>query len=262
MVHGVCSSIGKFFKLPYRRTTKRSAKDLRYTKDMEDKMNRGLQKKIMDSTPITQIPEELYEQAEKIEELFLYNRCAIKEIQTKLEILNDELAMRTKRNPIETVSSRVKNPRSIVEKMERKGYPLTVESVWENLNDVAGVRVVCSFIEDIYDVAEMFMKQDDIEVLEVKDYIKNPKPNGYRSLHLIVQVPIFLSDKTLPMRVEVQIRTIAMDFWAALEHQLKYKRGIENAEQISVELKECAETISATDNRMQEIYHKIKLGNK
>lgn len=221
-------------------------------------MDSGLQRKLMEITPITNIPEELYEQAGKMEELFLYNRCAIKEIQTKLEILNDELAMKTKRNPIESISSRVKNPRSIMEKMQRKGFPLTVESVWENLNDVAGVRVVCSFIEDIYDVAAMFMKQDDIEVLEIKDYIKNPKPNGYRSLHLIVQVPIFLSDKTLPMKVEVQIRTIAMDFWASLEHQVKYKKGIPDAEAISAELKDCAETISATDTKMQDIYHKIQ----
>lgn len=221
-------------------------------------MDRGLQRKLMEETPIASIPEELIEQAGKMEELFLYNRCAIKEIQTKLEILNDELAMKTKRNPIESISSRVKNPGSIIEKMHRKGFPLTVESVWENLNDVAGVRVICSFIEDIYDVAAMFMKQDDIEVIEIKDYIKNPKPNGYRSLHLIVQVPIFLSDKALPMRVEVQIRTIAMDFWASLEHQVKYKKGIPDAESISAELRECAETISATDTKMQDIYHKIQ----
>ncbi|MBQ6815171.1 MAG: GTP pyrophosphokinase family protein [Lachnospiraceae bacterium] len=221
-------------------------------------MDRGLQRRILENTPIAPIPEELFEQAEKMEELFLYNRCAIKEIQTKLEILNDELAMKTKRNPIESVSSRVKAPASIIEKMQRKGYPLTVESVWENLNDVAGVRVICSFVEDIYDVASMFMKQDDIEVIEVKDYIKNPKPNGYRSLHLIVGVPIFLSEKTVQMRVEVQIRTIAMDFWASLEHQVKYKKGVPDAERISDELKECAETITATDLKMQEIYHEIQ----
>ena len=221
-------------------------------------MNKGLKRKHMESTPIAQIPEELFEQAEKMQELFLYNRCAIKEIQTKLEILNDELAMKTQRNPIETVSSRVKSPRSILEKLDRKGYPLTVESVWENLNDVAGVRVICSFIEDIYDVAEMFMRQDDIQVLEVKDYIKEPKENGYRSLHLIVEVPVFLSDKKLPMRVEVQIRTIAMDFWASLEHQVKYKRGVPDAASISAELKECADTICETDEKMQSIYHKIQ----
>ena len=221
-------------------------------------MDRGLQRKIMEETPITKIPAELYEQAEKMQELFLYNRCAIKEIQTKLEILNDELAFKTQRNPIESISSRVKNPKSIMEKMARKGWPLTVEAVWENLNDVAGVRVICSFLEDIYDVAAMFMKQDDIEVLEIKDYIKNPKPNGYRSLHLIVQVPIFLSDKTLPMKVEVQIRTIAMDFWASLEHQVKYKKGLDDAETISEELRQCAETINETDQKMQDIYHKIQ----
>lgn len=221
-------------------------------------MDRGLQRKIMEETPITKIPSELYEQAEKMQELFLYNRCAIKEIQTKLEILNDELAFKTQRNPIESISSRVKNPKSIIEKMARKGLPLTVEAVWENLSDVAGVRVICSFLEDIYDVAAMFMKQDDIEVLEIKDYIKNPKPNGYRSLHLIVQVPIFLSDKALPMKVEVQIRTIAMDFWASLEHQVKYKKGIDGAEAISEELRQCAETINLTDKKMQDIYHKIK----
>lgn len=221
-------------------------------------MDRGLQRKIMEETPITNIPSELYEQAEKMQELFLYNRCAIKEIQTKLEILNDELAFKTQRNPIESISSRVKNPKSIIEKMARKGLPLTVEAVWENLSDVAGVRVICSFLEDIYDVAAMFMKQDDIEVLEIKDYIKNPKPNGYRSLHLIVQVPIFLSDKALPMKVEVQIRTIAMDFWASLEHQVKYKKGIDGAEAISEELRQCAETINLTDKKMQDIYHKIK----
>lgn len=221
-------------------------------------MDRGLQRKIMEETPITNIPAEMYEQAEKMQELFLYNRCAIKEIQTKLEILNDELAFKTQRNPIESISSRVKNPKSIIEKMTRKGLPMTVEAVWENLSDVAGVRVICSFLEDIYDVAAMFMKQDDIEVLEIKDYIKEPKPNGYRSLHLIVQVPIFLSDKALPMKVEVQIRTIAMDFWASLEHQVKYKKGIDGAEAISEELRQCAETINLTDKKMQDIYHKIK----
>ena len=220
-------------------------------------MDRGLQRKLMEDTPIMQLPEELYEQAEKMQELFLYNRCAIKEIQTKLEILNEELAFKTQRNPIESISSRVKSPKSIIEKLQRKKLPLTIDSIWDNLNDVAGVRVVCSFLEDIYDVADMFMRQDDIEVLEVKDYIKNPKPNGYRSLHLIVVVPIFLSEKTLPMRVEVQIRTIAMDFWASLEHQVKYKKGVPNAERISAELKECAESISENDRKMQEIYHEI-----
>ena len=220
-------------------------------------MDRVLQTKEIDEKPLIQLPEEFAIKAEKMQELFLYHRCAIKEIQTKLEILNEELAFKTQRNPIESISSRVKSPKSIIEKLQRKKLPLTIDSIWDNLNDVAGVRVVCSFLEDIYDVADMFMRQDDIEVLEVKDYIKNPKPNGYRSLHLIVVVPIFLSEKTLPMRVEVQIRTIAMDFWASLEHQVKYKKGVPNAERISAELKDCAESISENDRKMQEIYHEI-----
>ncbi len=221
-------------------------------------MNRGIQRRIIENTPVAKVPTELFDQAEKMQELMLYNRCAIKEIQTKLEILNDELAFKSNRNPIETICSRLKSPKSILEKLDRKGYPLTVDSVWQNLSDVAGVRVVCSFIEDIYDVADMLVKQDDIKLIEMKDYIKNPKENGYRSLHLIVEVPVFLSDKVLPMRVEVQIRTIAMDFWASLEHQVKYKKGVPNAENISLELKSCAETINKTDVQMQDIYHKIQ----
>lgn len=203
------------------------------------------------------VPELFFDEAQRFAEAMLYNESAIKEIQTKLEILNDELSMKTKRNPIESISSRLKQPQSIIGKLRRNGLPITVDAMEENLNDVAGVRVICSFIEDIYSVADMFTKQDDINVLIRKDYIKNPKDNGYRSLHLIVEVPIFLSDKTLNRRVEVQIRTIAMDFWASLEHQVKYKKGIPDAEKIVDELAECANVIAATDKKMQDIYHKI-----
>ncbi len=203
------------------------------------------------------VPELFFEEAEQFEEAMLYNKCAIKEIQTKMEILNEELSIKTKRNPIEAISSRLKQPKSIIGKLRRNEWPITVESMEENLNDVAGVRVICSFIEDIYSVADMLTKQDDINVLIRKDYIKNPKDNGYRSLHLIVEVPVFLSDKMLKRRVEVQIRTIAMDFWASLEHQVKYKKGIPDADRIVDELAECASVISETDKKMQDIYHKI-----
>lgn len=203
------------------------------------------------------VPELFFKEAERFEETMLYNKCAIKEIQTKLEILNDELALISKRTPIESISSRLKEPKSIIEKLIRNNWPITVDSMEEHLNDVAGVRVVCSFIEDIYAVADMFVKQDDIRVLRRKDYIKNPKDNGYRSLHLIVEVPIFLSNKVLNRVVEVQIRTIAMDFWASLEHQVKYKKGIPDADKIVSELADCAEIISQTDSKMQDIYHKI-----
>lgn len=203
------------------------------------------------------VPELFFEEAERFEETMLYNKCAIKEIQTKLEILNDELSLRTKRNPIESISSRLKQPKSIIGKLRRNNWPITVDSIEENLNDVAGVRVICSFIEDIYSVADMFVKQDDIRVLVRKDYIQNPKDNGYRSLHLIVEVPIFLSEKMMKRRVEVQIRTIAMDFWASLEHQVKYKKGIPDADRIVNELADCANVIAETDKKMQDIYHKI-----
>lgn len=204
------------------------------------------------------IPQEFLSEAEKMEGLLLYYSYAIKEVRTKMEILNDELAFKTKRNPIESIESRVKKPASIIEKLRRKHFPLTVDSIFQNLHDVAGVRVICSFIEDIYDVAEMFLSQDDITLIERKDYIRRPKDNGYRSLHLIVEVPIFLSDRTVNMKVEVQIRTMAMDFWAALEHQANYKKGIEGIDELIVELAECANIINQTDLRMQDIYHKIK----
>lgn len=189
--------------------------------------------------------------------LLMQYRCAIREIETKLNVLNDEFSLQYERNPFESIKSRVKSPVSIVEKMNRKGYELTVENIEDKLNDVAGIRVICSFVEDIYKMAETLTSQDDINVVQIKDYISNPKPNGYRSLHLIVEVPIFLSNEKKYMKVEVQFRTIAMDFWASLEHQLKYKKKIENPEQIAVELKKCADVISEVDIRMQDIRYMI-----
>lgn len=222
--------------------------------DVEKRMLSEISSQVGDFT----IPTEFLEQAEQIQGLLLYYSYAIKEVRTKLEILNEELAFKTKRNPIESIESRVKKPASIIEKLRRRNFPVSVESVFENLHDVAGVRVICSFIDDIYDVAEMFLSQDDITLIEKKDYIQNPKSNGYRSLHLIIEVPVFLSDRTLNMKVEVQIRTMAMDFWAALEHQANYKKGIDGIDSLVVELTDCANIINQTDRRMQEIYHKIQ----
>lgn len=192
--------------------------------------------------------------------LLMQYRCAIREIETKLNVLNEEFSLVHERNPFESIKSRVKEPSSIIEKMHRKGYELTVENIEEKLNDVAGIRVICSFMEDIYYLAEMLSEQDDLEVLQVKDYIKNPKPNGYRSLHLIIQIPIFLSDQKKYMRVEVQFRTIAMDFWASLDHKLKYKKNVKNPELIASELKKCADVISGVDVQMQEIRNMIEEG--
>lgn len=203
------------------------------------------------------------EKSSKFEELMMMYRCAIREVQTKLEILNDEFKTKRQRNPIDTIRSRIKAPMSIYEKLRRRGYPVSIQSIADNLNDVAGIRVVCPFISDIYDVAKMLISQDDIEVMEVKDYIKNPKPNGYRSLHYVIIIPIFLSSGKEYMKVEVQIRTIAMNFWASLEHQMHYKQ-FENDEmpEIVNQLTDCAENIYHTDVRMQEIredIHKMNL---
>lgn len=200
---------------------------------------------------------EALKQAKPFAELMMYNRCAIKEIETKLRILDEEFSIRADRNPIQTIKSRVKKPISIIEKLQRRGYEVTVENMKEHLTDIAGVRVICSFVEDIYKLAELLLKQDDINLVEVKDYIKNPKPNGYRSLHLILEIPIFLSQEKKYMRVEVQFRTIAMDFWASLEHQLKYKKKIDNPEKIANELKYCADVITEVDMRMQDIRYMI-----
>ncbi|MBS6395800.1 MAG: GTP pyrophosphokinase family protein [Clostridiales bacterium] len=193
-------------------------------------------------------------------ELLMQYRCAIREIETKLNVLNEEFSLQHERNPFESIKSRVKAPYSIIEKMNRKGYELTVKNIEEKLNDVAGIRVICSFVEDIYYLAAMLSAQDDLEVLKVKDYIKKPKPNGYRSLHLIVQIPIFLSNEKKYMRVEVQFRTIAMDFWASLDHKLKYKKNVKSPERIAQELKKCADVISSVDMRMQEIRSMIEEG--
>ncbi|QIK70885.1 GTP pyrophosphokinase family protein [Erysipelothrix sp. HDW6C] len=185
--------------------------------------------------------------------MMLLYECAVEEISTKLKILDRELAHLTPRNPIAMIKSRVKKPQSIVDKLIRDDCPISVESVRENLNDVAGVRVICSYIDDIYTLSNMISGQDDIRVIEVKDYIQNPKENGYRSLHMIVEIPVFLSAGKYYVRVEIQIRTIAMDFWASLEHEIRYKKNHKHIASVSDALQECAETIALTDQKMLDI---------
>lgn len=214
-------------------------------------------KKYIEERLLPDEAEQLYKNGKEFEEAMMMYRCAVREVQTKLEVLNDELSVRYNRNPIEFIKTRIKKPISIVKKLQKKGLEVSLESMMENLNDVAGVRVICCFLDDIYDVARWLSSQDDIRLIDVKDYIKHPKENGYRSLHLIVEVPVFFSKGKQPMRVEVQIRTIAMDFWASLEHQLRYKKDVPDSEQIGAELKACAEVISDTDEKMQEIREKI-----
>lgn len=199
--------------------------------------------------------------AEKLvpfQELMMQYRCAVREIETKLNVLNDEYSVQFDRNPFENIKSRIKSPRSISEKLQKRGYAPTVENIEKYLNDVAGIRVICSFPDDIYRLAEQLIQQDDVILVEKKDYIKNPKQNGYRSLHLIVDVPIFLSSGKKHMRVEVQFRTIAMDFWASLDHKLRYKKDTQNQEAIANELRECADIITDIDCRMQQIRYMIE----
>ena len=184
-------------------------------------------------------------------------RFAIMEVETRLKVLNEEFSHKYKRNPFESIKSRLKSPESIYEKLERKGYPVTMENIREHLTDIAGLRVICSFPDDIYRLAELLIKQDDIILLRKKDYIEAPKANGYRSLHLILSVPVFLPDEKKYMKAEVQFRTIAMDFWASLEHKLKYKKDIDGTDEIELQLKECADSIELLDYRMQEIRDKI-----
>lgn len=185
--------------------------------------------------------------------------CAIKEVRTKFDVLNSEFNVRYQRNPITSISSRLKSSASIMRKLESKHLGFTLENVENNLFDVAGIRVVCSYVDDIYMLAGALAKQDDITVIKEKDYIKNPKPNGYRSYHMIVSVPVFFSDRTKDIAVEVQIRTIAMDFWASLEHQLKYKQEVPNQTDIIRQLSECAEQIASVDRKMWRVRQQIEM---
>lgn len=191
--------------------------------------------------------------------LMSYYECAIMEIETKFRVLNHELSLEYDNNPIESIKTRVKSYDSILKKIRRKNIPLNLQAIEENLKDIAGVRVICSFPDDIYKLAESFLKPDDITLIERKDYIKNPKPSGYRSLHLIVQVPIFLQNEKKMVNVEVQFRTIAMDFWASLDHKMRYKKELsdEEVEILQEELYDCAEQSAALDERMQRIRDRI-----
>ena len=203
-------------------------------------------------------------QAKDYMEMAQLYKSAIREITTKLEVLDSEFSVRYDHNPIHHIDNRLKSIASIVEKLRRKGAAVSIENAKAYLTDIAGVRVVCNYIDDIYRIADMLCAQDDIVVLRRTDYIENPKENGYRSLHLVLSVPVFLSSGSVPVPVEVQIRTIAMDFWASLEHKIRYKpdEAIHNDDALRRELKQCAEESALLDRRMQEIYRRLKEGQK
>lgn len=219
--------------------------------DEEQILNTSLS--IAEIIDIKDNPTKILKQAEAFQYMMLEYGAALKIVETKLDALDSEFNLRHARNPIESISTRLKTPDSIVEKMHRRGQPISIESIQKTLTDIAGARVICSFLDDIYSLADMIENQEDITVRVKKDYIAHPKENGYRSLHLIVSIPIYLSQGRKDIPVEIQFRTIAMEFWATLEHKIKYKKKIADPESVSAELKSCADLINEIDHRMQSL---------
>lgn len=208
--------------------------------------------------PGSDIQETLRAFTARYKELMAYYRCAMMEVETKFRVLSENFSLEDDRNPIESIKTRLKSPESIRNKLESRGLALTFENIEKELNDVAGVRVICGFPGDIYRLAEAFLSQDDVTLIARKDYIIDPKRNGYRSLHLIVTVPIYLHDEKKLMRVEVQFRTIAMDWWASLEHQIRYKKEVTVTQADAKELRDCAEQAALLDHRMEQLYRSIQ----
>jgi len=212
-----------------------------------------------DSANVEQLLQQLHADFAPVYSMLMNYKCAVMEVETKFNILNNRLSIQEEHNPIESIKSRVKSLDSIIRKLEKRQLPLTLESAEENLRDIAGVRVVCSFVDDIYRVAENFLAQEDVTLIQRKDYIQNPKPSGYRSLHLVIKTPIYTEDGKKDMFVEVQMRTIAMDFWSSLEHKLRYKKNLnpQIAGQLAKELEACAEESAKLDEKMLHIRDRI-----
>ena len=209
-------------------------------------------------------PEELAKHIQKLQKLMAYYKCAMLEVETKFKVLDEEFSLKHERNPIDSIKSRIKSLDSIIEKLQRKGHPMTIDSIEETLSDIAGIRIICAFVDDIYLLVDCIAAQDDVVIVEKKDYIKNPKSNGYRSLHLIIQIPIFLEKEKRNMRVEVQLRTIAMELWANLEHRVRYKKNVAPAalEQTSDHLLECAQLCDELDRKMHWVREMVDAGTE
>lgn len=218
------------------------------------------EKSIEDIQLTQEIINEFRERIGDAKRLMAYYSCAMMEIETKFKVLNKQFSLQQSYNPIETIKTRLKSPESIVEKLYRKHSQVTIEQIEAKIHDVAGIRVICPFITDIYMIADCLLDQDDVRLVEKKDYIKHPKETGYRSLHLIVETPIFLQNEKKMMKVEIQFRTIAMDFWASLEHRMRYKKDIPPfiAQELAVELRKYADESAKIDRRMEEVKDKIE----
>lgn len=221
-------------------------------------MNQTLQPIFVSQTETLETMRQELEPVRQFQQIMMLYESAVKQVETKLEVLRREYEVCGKRSPIENIKTRIKSPQSIAEKLQRRGLDLNYSSMVNCLDDIAGVRVICPYISDIYTVRDTLESQGDILLLKEKDYIQNPKPNGYRSLHLILEIPVYLSNHVQAVRVELQIRTIAMDFWASLEHELRYKSQNPVSESIRQELQECAEVIAQTDRRMEEIAQRVR----
>ena len=224
---------------------------------MKEEALNNFQMNILRKISDSNLPKVLEEKSLPYKELMAYYKCAMLEVSTKFDVLNEELSLKYDRNPIETIKTRLKSPESIAKKIQQKRILPTIENIENNINDIAGIRVICSFPSDIYLLADALSNQDDIKVIERKDYMKNPKPNGYRSLHLIIEIPIFLYERKKYMKVEVQFRTISMDWWASLEHKIRYKKDVTITDDISNELLMCAEIGAELDARMEAIQRKV-----
>ncbi len=221
-------------------------------------MNQTLQPIFISQTETMETMHQELEPVRQFQQIMMLYESAVKQVGTKLEVLQREHEVCGKRSPIENIKTRIKSPQSIADKLQRRGLDLNYSTMVNCLDDIAGVRVICPYISDIYTVRDTLVSQGDIRLLKEKDYIQNPKPNGYRSLHLILEVPVYLSHHVQAVRVELQIRTIAMDFWASLEHELRYKSQSPVSASIQQELQECAETIAQTDRKMEEIAQRVR----
>ena len=228
-------------------------------RELEERIEKRREDFVRNSLLSDEFIDFVQENLKPVNTMMAYYQCAIMEVETKFKVLSEQYSLEYDRNPIESIKTRVKSMESLLKKIRRKNIPLTIDAIEENIQDIAGVRVICSFPSDIYKLADSFLKQDDITLIERKDYIQHPKESGYRSLHLIVQVPIFLQDTKKLVYVEVQFRTIAMDFWASLEHKMRYKKNIpeNHVKYLQDELYDCARQSAELDNRMQNIRNLI-----
>ena len=218
----------------------------------------SLEQALLTRIPKKELRRWLEEYSLPYRELMSYYRCAMMEVETKFRVLNEDLSLRYDSNPIESIRTRLKTPESIFNKLMAHDFPMTVESIEENINDIAGVRVICTFPSDIYMLADALLQQDDVTLVRKKDYIQDPKPNGYRSLHLIISTPIFLHDKKRLMKVEVQLRTLAMDLWASTEHKLRYKKDFPQDSSLDQELRICAQLSADLDQRLEHIRQQVQ----